>query len=55
MRTPTDYTNQRNRCPRCGHRLTMVLGGPNCQVVTGDPHDPTIIERCRCRRHHRRG
>lgn len=58
MRTPTDYTKQKNRCPNCGHRLTLATHSKaltttvvRCAQVSGKPSDPTLFIPCPCREH----
>lgn len=54
-REPTVYLGQSNRCPHCGHRLSVALGRA-CAVLTGDGSGNESGDRpCGCRRHFRRG
>jgi len=52
MKQPTDYTTLANRCPNCGHRLSM-RDGTRCIVVTNGktPLDPKNDRQCDCRLH----
>ena len=43
MREPTEYRNLKNRCPHCGHRLSMIRSG-KCSVVTEQP----VEKPCNC-------
>jgi len=48
MRTQTDYTEQKNRCANCGHRLVMHT--PKCTVENGDAYDPAKFMPCLCKK-----
>jgi hypothetical protein len=51
----TNYAAQKNRCPRCGHRLDMKSAlGNSCTVEMGEMTNgkPTIT-RCHCGKHRR--
>lgn len=51
-RETTNYKALTNRCPDCGHRLSMREGS-RCTVVRGDGHDKANDRPCLCRKHRR--
>jgi hypothetical protein len=47
----TNNLNAANRCPACGHRLSMVEG-TKCTVIMGDGR-PGNDHECPCKKHFR--
>lgn len=50
-RVQTAYQRLTNRCPNCGHRLSMREGASRCAVVTGKASDPSVKVVCPCKEH----